>query len=669
MPMRVMYFLKLQKKMFASIFQNFLEERDKWFLWVPVLFGAGCASYFALPSSLNFWWLILIFEAVLVLLYFTRHRFSFFIVLSSFFVFVLGFCYMSAYSAFWAKKLSIPSQKETIYISGRIKQIDKTKTGKVRLWLEDVHDFENKRQGIYRISVRQKKAFKIGTCVETAATVFAPAHALVPGGFDFARHAFFQGVAAVGYAECHVFETECGTKPSLFSTLKTDLNQIRANVTNSIVQTLNPNEAAVAAAVLVGNKNMLTKKLYDRYRNAGLAHFLAISGFHIGLVGAFAFLTLRFLLALIPYFTLRYNIKNMACVFAIAISFVYLLLSGCSVPAVRAFIMEALVFLAVIYDKNPISLRMVACAAMVVLILEPFVIVSAGFQMSFSAVVALIAFYDFAKKKFKTGKNKKILYRIASYFIGIIATTTVATLATAPYVIYHFGTFAPYAILGNLLAMPVIMFFVMPTVFLSLLFLPLHLNTPFLKMSGYGLYVLENITRYISTKPFANLSFSFINIYALILITLGGLWLCLWQNKWRRFGFVFIIFGCLTGVFYQKPDAFYLADGKTVAIEKSKNELLIFAKKFNAFDYDVLSKGYRKTTYIKHLKSIPDIGLVCFQKECVYKDVLRFDLKGKIILSGQVLNPQEDLGGAVYIKGNKVKVKTVKASLKNKPWG
>ena len=126
-------------------------------------------------------------------------------------------------------------------------------------------------------------------------------------------------------------------------------------------------------------------------QQSGLAHLLAISGLHLGLVAGFVFFAVRGVLSAWPAVVLRYPVKKWAAAAAISMSAVYLVLAGTTVPTQRAFIMTGLILLAVILDRRGISMRLVAWAAAVVLLLRPEAFLSVSFQMSFAAVIALIA--------------------------------------------------------------------------------------------------------------------------------------------------------------------------------------------------------------------------------------------------------------------------------------
>ena len=654
--------------MLKSFKQYFSDESDRHILWLPVLFGLGIGFYFAWPYHVSMVWLVVLLEVVLFLMFWRRFDAGQMLILACVLTVLAGFSYMMLYTTYQGKRVQLIKEDETLYLTGRVARVEQTAQNKVRLWLDNVSDFEKSRQGIYRIVAANKTDIQAGACVETVASVMRPSAPLKPGGFMFDRQAFYQGIAAVGYAISTVYETDCAQTPGLMARARAFLNRIRKNITFEIAEILPKDEAAVASAVLVGDKNMLTPALYEAYRGAGLAHFLAISGLHIGLIAGLAFFAVRLVFALVPPLTLRYDSKIAGSIFAIAMSLIYLLLSGANVPAVRAFVMTTVVFVGLMMGREAISMRTVAFAAMVILLLEPYAILTAGFEMSFAAVVALVAFYEAlqAQKK-QSGKRfaGNIIYR---YFLGVLLTTFVATLAVTPYTLYHFSSFSPYAILSNLLAAPLVAFVVMPLIFLSLLLLPLGWHVWPLKIAGFGFSGLNGLVREITTFPYADMVCRPLPLSGLILVTLGGLWLCLWTKKWRCLGIIPIVLGFLSYAFYYHPDVLYSADGLSVGIQKSSKELVIFSAKRKKFLFDAWAGDYQNVEVLSKAQSRPDIHVICDDKMCVWQDVFAFDLKGHLSLENVPLEPHKTEGGAVWLKNGKTKNVGTRSLRASKPW-
>ena len=225
---------------------------------------------------------------------------------------------------------------------------------------------------------------------------------------------------------------------------------------------------AIGVALLTGLRGALPDQIWDQWAIAGIAHLLSISGLHLALVAGTLFFTVRIALALAPPLALRLPTKKLAALIALFGAFGYLLLSGAPVPTQRAFAMTALGLVAIMADRNPFSMRLVTWAAIVVLLLQPESLLGASFQMSFGAVVALIAVYETGVAR-RPAEAGGLDWRLLMYVGGIALTTLVASTATTPFSIYHFSRFPTYGIATNLIAVPLTGIWIMPWGMLGLL--------------------------------------------------------------------------------------------------------------------------------------------------------------------------------------------------------
>ncbi len=306
---------------------------------------------------------------------------------------------------------------------------------------------------------------------------------------------------------------------------------------------------------------------------AGIAHLLAISGLHLGLVAGTLFFAVRVALALAPPLALRLPGKKIAAALALIGALAYLLLTGATVPTQRAFVMTALMLLAVMVDRNPFSMRLVAWAALVVLLSQPESLLGASFQMSFAAVVALIATYEtgIARRAQASGLDG----RLALYVGGVALTTIVASLATAPLTIYHFGRLATYGVVANLIAVPLTAFWIMPVGLLGLLLLPLGLDGPCFVLMGHGIELMLALAATIADWPGAAAYLARPPIAALTVTVLGGLWLCLWRTGWRRLGLLGVALGGLLMLLERPPDLLIDGRGELVAVRLEDGRLAL----------------------------------------------------------------------------------------------
>jgi len=317
----------------------------------------------------------------------------------------------------------------------------------------------------------------------------------------------------------------------------------------------------IAAALLTGDRSGIDDAALQAMRDSGLAHLLAISGLHVGLVAGIIFAVARGGLALIGPLAVRYNVKKWAAVIALVGAFAYVLLAGVSVPTQRAYLMTALVLLAVLLDRTSFSFRLVAVAATVVLILAPESLLSPSFQMSFAAAMALIATYEMLRGRLISWMaGQSIAMRPMLYLGGVLLTTLVAGFATGPYAMFHFNRIADYGLLANLLAVPITGLWVMPFGLLALALIPFGAEQIGLVPMGLGIDAVLWIAERVAALPGAVSLVPATSGTVLGIITVGLLWLCIWRRRWRLIGIAPIAAGLVLAMVARGPDI--LVDGE-----------------------------------------------------------------------------------------------------------
>ncbi len=660
----------------------FFAEKDRFVIWLPVLFGFGIGLYFLLPVEPPYWITILVVELLLVLIYIWRYHPVKYFTVGCLMIIALGFSNIQIRSIYQAKFIEYPKgAKEVTYLKGQIIKTDYSAKGKKRLLLTNVSDFDNTRKGFHRITLTSDKPFNEGSCVEMVATLMPPMPPVLPDSYQFNRKSFYEEISAVGYTNSNVYEIECNSTLTLLQKLSIFNKYIRQKIVTKIYKKLSPDEASITAAILAGEKTKISPTLYKQYRDSGLAHFLSISGLHMSMIAAISFFIIRLSISLIPYLSLRYNSKKSAAVFAIFMSFIYLLISGAEIPAQRAFIMTFIVLLGILFNRNAISMRMLSFAALIVLAVSPYALISASFQMSFAAVLVLIAFYEkYAVPINSFLKNKNIATLIMAYIIGLLVSDLVASLATLPFAAYHFNTVAVYTTLGNLLAGPVIGLLIMPFILLSLFLMPFNLYELPLKVVGFGIKIINDITLYVSSLPNAGYQVLSMPFWGLFLIIVGGLWLCIWQQKWRLWGIIPIILGMLSMLTVSTPDFIYDAGAKTIAVKDNNGNLVVITKKKNNFikqmwlektaNQDINQDKAEELKKICQGKTINKnwLDLECENKKCSYKNKISWDNNGTIWVENKKIDVEKTAGGAVYITKNKTKIKTIRSSMGKRLW-
>ena len=312
---------------------------------------------------------------------------------------------------------------------------------------------------------------------------------------------------------------------------------------------------------------------------SGLGHVLSISGYHMAVVAGLVFFTLRALFALMPAFSSRYPIKKWAAFVALGAAAFYLVLSGAEVATQRSFIMVAIVLIGVMVDRPAITLRTLTVAAILVLLLAPEAIVHPSFQMSFAATLALVAGYERGLPWMSAAAETPTGARIALWggraILGLIVVSLLAGFATTLYAAYHFHRMAPYGVIANLLAMPVVSIWVMPMGIMGLVAMPFGFDGFFWRLMGEGVSWMVAVAVWVTSLPGAVGRVTAFGVGPLLLGSAGLVVLCLLKSPLRIAGVALFALAVVWASRTPQPDVLIAADGTTFAIRGADKTLSI----------------------------------------------------------------------------------------------
>ncbi|WP_380221285.1 ComEC/Rec2 family competence protein [Insolitispirillum peregrinum] len=427
-----------------------------------------------------------------------------------------------------------------------------------------------------RLTVRTLADARVGSLVRILARLSPPSQPTVPGGFDFARQAWFARLGAVGFALGAPVVLPAAEPPGWAEQAAWQIERWRLAIDQRLRDGVGGAEGAMASALTTGLRNSIPLDLVQAYQMSGLSHLISISGLHMSLVAGVIFLVLRAAIALMPWVALRWDSKKIAAIGSVMGMAFYLLLSGGEIPALRSFLMGGCVMLAILIDRSALSLRVLSVAAVLVLLLQPDALIGPSFQMSFAAVLGLIAAYELFSPwagEWRRGKQAQSprwwsLWgrTVCLYVGGMVLSSVVATIMTAPYAAYHFHRFNAYGVVANLLAIPLASFLVMPGLVAGLLLMPLGLDGLVWPVVKVGLAAIALVAETVSSWPGAALEVPRMSMVDLGLISFGGLWLCLWQGRWRWWGMPLILIGGLMPWTRSPPVLVLGPDMMTVAV-------------------------------------------------------------------------------------------------------
>ncbi|MEM6635267.1 MAG: ComEC/Rec2 family competence protein [Pseudomonadota bacterium] len=514
-------------------------QRGYLFPWAPVCLACGIGSYFALlvePGRITVATLAIVGIALCIGA--LRLRDARGLALMAGCLMVAGLLLGIAR----AQSVAGPVLEYRYYgpIEGRLVGLDRSSTDRKRLTLDRVvlkgiPPQDTPRR--VRVSLHAKTEtpdFTPGSVLILTGHLSPPPGPAEPGGFDFRRHAWFLGLGGVGYTRTPVLRLErpSNTGPAVWIT---DLRfRISAYVRRSI-----PGEAGgFAAAVLTGDRSGVGQETLANLRASNLAHLLAISGLHMGLLTGFVFGAVRVGLAAVPYVALRYPIKKCAALAAFAAGAFYLALSGGNVATERAFIMVAVMLGAVLMDRRALTLRAVAMAAVLILIWQPESLVSPGFQMSFAATTALVAVFAWLRDKPWT-RGRGPVQAAAS----LVISSAVAGLATAPFGAAHFNQIAQFGLIANLTTVPLMGALVIPSAVIAAVLAPLGLAWIPLEVMRWACQWILGVAEMVAGFDASVIKVPAPDAQVLPLLTLGFLIFVLWHGRARWAGPAVVLAG------------------------------------------------------------------------------------------------------------------------------
>jgi competence protein ComEC len=306
---------------------------------------------------------------------------------------------------------------------------------------------------------------------------------------------------------------------------------LRMSISGAVQEAMPGEAGAFAAAILTGDRSAIGQDTLTELGNSNLAHLLAISGLHMGLLTGFIFAVVRYGLALIPGVALRWSTKKIAAVCALIVGAFYLALSGGSVSTERAYIMVAVMFVAVLLGRRALTLRAVAIAAIVVLLWQPEALIGPGFQMSFAATTALVVVFGALRRFDLSG-----LPRWSRPVLSVVLSSFIAGLATAPFAAAHFNQIAHFGLIANVLSVPLMGALVMPAAVLAVCLAPFGLWGLGLWLMEMGLQWILFVAATVSAREGAVGHVWAPEWYVLPVLSFGLLWLILVSGRGRLAG-------------------------------------------------------------------------------------------------------------------------------------
>jgi competence protein ComEC len=606
----------------SGLIEEFEASRRRWILWTPALLALGISLYFALdhePAFLTGFVPVLVPALILAGLPRSR-RDQLRLPLLAVILVSTGFLAAELRTRSRVGPV-LPALSGPVLLTGTVVAIDRLDKGvRVLLRQPDIGGVEPAATpNLVRVRLRADDAVpEPGDRIRLRAILNPPPGPVEPGAYDFRRHAFFLGIAGTGFAltSATLVERTTGDEFGI------RVERVRKIIAERVDARLQGAEAAVSTALLNGEATAIPEADLQALRLSGLQHLLSISGLHIGLVAGLVFFSVRALLALHETLALYQPIKKYAAAVALLAAIAYTVLVGAPVPTLRSVLMTGLVLLAVLLDRSPFSLRVIAFAAVVILLIQPESLLGPSFQMSFAAVFALIAVYESLRPGLTKWQAKQGLLMAGVRYVAVLALTSlVAGLATMPFALYHFQQVANYGVLANLIAVPITGVLVMPAGLIAYLLMLFGLEGWAIEAMGLGVRGILWTAHWVAGLPGSALLVPAVPASSPALLAFAGLWLVLWTGRLRLFAALPLALGLALAVMAERPDVLIAGNGRVIGLRIDSGDLLLSTRRSGRFEAEewlqrdgggALPKAWPK-------RGTDDGQISCQSENCLYR--------------------------------------------------
>ena len=365
-----------------------------------------------------------------------------------------------------------------------------------------------------------------------------------PGGFDFELWLWEQGIQANGYVRTGANDA---APMRLLQTWQHPVEQLRYQVRDAIFARMSTpdlfkhsSEAGIVAALVTGDQQSIDRADWDVFRTTGVAHLMSISGLHITMFAWGAVLVVGGLYRRSTRLCLAYPATNAALLGGLMLAAGYAVFSGWGVPSQRTILMLATVTLLRLFGKRwpwP-TVWMLACA--VVVVVDPWALLQAGFWLSFVAVGVLFATDLSTDASRLSGRDQADTFALAKPTLAAIFRKKlwmssreqfIITLVLAPLTLLLFGQVSVVGLLANALAIPWVTLVVTPLAMLGTLFAPVW------DLAGLAVNLLSRFLGLLATIPFATVSVAVPHLLVSVIAVIGGILLVIpWPWQLRLLG-------------------------------------------------------------------------------------------------------------------------------------
>ena len=567
-------------------------------LWLPVAAGAGAILSLTADREPSLAAAIVALALFAALAWVVRARRALFAVAAMLAAVAAGFVAQGVRT--WRVAAPVISRPMTMEITGFVEQVDLRRAGArftVRLTSAEYLDTASMPYRV-RLTTNRAPDFEAGAHIALKARLMPPSRAALPGGYDFARDAYFVRIGGVGNALGRIQALEPPEAAPLTLRLSAAVDRFRNALVQRVTERMPGDVGAIAAAMVAGKRDHLSREARELIREAGIFHIITIAGVQMTLVAGIFFVGLRRLLALSQTLALNYPIKKWAAVLAIFGAIAYDVFTGSRVGAERALVMTCIMLLAAVFDRPSVSMRNLALAVVFVVVVEPEALMGASFQLSFAAVAALVAVWEArlaAQARARTAPLGKVrpgrLGELTAWIAesrwhglgAVLFATLCATSATASFMAADFHELSPYVLIGNPLTLLIIEFFAVPAALAGSLLYPLGLDAPVWLWLGLGIDIILAAARMLASMPASTVHLREFAPWALPFLSLAVLSMTIWRtNLFRLSALPFLAIGLYGATHGPRWDVAIQPTGETAAVRDAWGKLVTIGR-FSGF--------------------------------------------------------------------------------------
>lgn len=576
----------LGRRLLAAVERLLEVERAQLPLWAPVMLGAGIVAWFALPLRAQWMALIcLCLGGATALLFLGRGRGRLARGAGLALLLIAMGCLLA-----WGKAMApgggVLARPAMVTMDAAVERVEALSgRGMVRLLLRPVGRADlpaRVRVNVGIADVPEGPPIRPGDRLRVRTRLMPPAGPAFPGGYDYARRAWFDGIGATGRVlpPLVVTQRSTGGGPS-----------IRERLSAHVAGRVDGAPGGLAVTLATGDRGRISPEDEEAMRQSGLSHLLSISGVHVtALIGGVVFLVFR-LLALSQRLALRWPLLLVSAGAGALAGIGYTLLTGAEVPTIRSCVTALLVMAGLALGREAISLRLLACGALLVMALWPEAVIGPSFQFSFAAVAAIVTLYEHPRVRALFEARSEPAWTRALRFLGALFVTGIAVeLALMPIALYHFHRQGLLGSLANMVAIPLTEFVIMPAEALALILDAVGAGAPAWWVVERALALLLGIAHFVARQTMAVALTPAIPAIAFALAMAGLLWVMLWRTRMRWAGLAALLLGGIGYALAPVPDVLVSADGRHVALRGADGGLAILRDRAGDYMRDQLAE-------------------------------------------------------------------------------